>query len=220
MRDAFYHEWLHRSETAMLCMRDLSVAVCGAGALGANIVENLARQGFAHLRVIDLDRIEERNLSTQPYFATDIGAFKAKILANSVYRALGVRVDARAEELTTANTAKLLGGVDLVVDAFDNSLSRQAVKDYCDGAGVACLHVGLANEYAEIIWNEIYRVPSDEGEDNCDYPLARNLVMMTVAVASEVICRFAATGEKHNYTITLGDFAVRSYSFANPKQGD
>ncbi len=219
-RDAFYHEWLHRSDEAMRCMRDLAIAVCGAGAIGANIVENLARQGFAHLLSIDLDRIEERNLSTQPYYASDIGAFKAKILANSIYRALGVRVDARAEELTSTTAAKLLGGVSLVVDAFDNSASRQAVKDYCDSSSVACLHVGLANEYAEIIWNENYRVPSNAGEDNCDYPLARNLVMMTVAVASEVIARFAATGERQSFTVTLGDFAVRPYSFANSGRGD
>ena len=214
-REAFYHEFLHRSDEAMQRMRDLAIAVCGAGALGANIVENLARQGFAHIRSIDFDRIEERNLSTQPYYASDIGAFKAKILANSVYRALGVRVDARAEELTAASTAKLLGGVALVVDAFDNSASRQVVKDYCDNTGAACLHVGLASEYSEIIWNEIYRVPSDAGEDNCDYPLARNLVMMTVAVASEVIARFAATGERQSFTVTLGDFAVRPYSFVS-----
>ena len=31
--------------------------------------------------------MEERNLSTQPYYRSDIGAFKAKILANALYRA-------------------------------------------------------------------------------------------------------------------------------------
>jgi tRNA A37 threonylcarbamoyladenosine dehydratase len=59
--------------------------VCGAGALGANIAESLARSGFCQLRVID--RIQDRNLSTQPYYRSDIGAFKAKILANNLYRA-------------------------------------------------------------------------------------------------------------------------------------
>jgi molybdopterin/thiamine biosynthesis adenylyltransferase len=44
------------------------VTVCGAGALGANITENLARSGAGSLVVIDRDRIEERNLSTQPYY--------------------------------------------------------------------------------------------------------------------------------------------------------
>src|ERR1044071_10070504 len=101
----FYHEQLHRSAELMRRVKDLRVAVCGAGALGANLVESLARQGFAAIKVIDRDRIEERNLSTQPYYAADIGAFKAKILANSLYRALGVKAEARAEELTEANAA-------------------------------------------------------------------------------------------------------------------
>jgi molybdopterin/thiamine biosynthesis adenylyltransferase len=55
--------------------------------LGANIAERLARSGFWQLRVIDRDRIEERNLSTQPYYRSDIDAFIAKIIANNLYRA-------------------------------------------------------------------------------------------------------------------------------------
>src|SRR5215471_9011115 len=107
-RNALYHERLYRGEELMRRIRDFHVTICGAGALGANISESLARQGFAKLRVIDRDRIEERNLSTQPYYASDIGAFKAKILANSIYRALGVALDGRVEELTSTNIAKLL----------------------------------------------------------------------------------------------------------------
>src|SRR5438034_9263695 len=117
----YYHEQLYHSAELMARVREIAVTVCGAGALGANITENLARQGFATLRVIDRDRIEERNLSTQPYYRSDIGAFKAKILANALYRALGVAVDARAEALTAANAGKLLTGSALVIDTFDNS---------------------------------------------------------------------------------------------------
>ena len=54
-----------------------------------------------------------------------------------------------------------------------------------------------------------YRVPNDIGADVCDYPLARNLVLLAVAVASEVIIRFAANGSRENWTVTLKDFAVR-----------
>src|SRR4029453_10500876 len=110
----FYHEEIYRQRAVMDRLREFAVTVCGAGALGANIVESLARQGFGRLRVIDRDRIEERNLSTQPYYRSDIGAFKAKILGNSLYRALGMTVEARAEELTAANAAKLLSGSQLV----------------------------------------------------------------------------------------------------------
>lgn len=203
----YYHEQLYRSAEVMRRLREQPVTVCGAGALGANIAESLARTGFARLRVIDRDRVEERNLSTQPYHRADVGAHKAKMLANSLYRALGVRVEAHAEELTARNAAKLLDG--LVVDAFDNSAARQAVKDACAQKGLACLHAGLAEGYAEVIWSEQYRVPSAAHDDVCDYPLARNLVTLAVSVACEALVRYVAAGERESYTLTLGDFAVR-----------
>ncbi|HZT42527.1 MAG TPA: ThiF family adenylyltransferase [Chthonomonadaceae bacterium] len=215
LTSALFHEQRYRSEEAMRRLRDLAVTVCGAGALGANLVESLARQGFARLSVIDRDRVEERNLSTQPYYRSDVGAFKAKILANTLYRALGVSVEARTEELTSANAEKLLRGSGLVVDTFDNSVARQAVKDACDRLNLPCLHAGLAGDYAEIIWNEVYRVPSAANDDVCDYPLARNLVLLAVAVVCETVVAFAASGARHNYTVTLGDFAVRPYEVSS-----
>src|ERR1043165_6385622 len=142
-------------------IREMPVTACGAGALGANITESLARQGFGKLRVIDRDRIEERNLSTQPYFRSDVGAFKAKMLANSLYRALGVEVEAIAEDLTQTSVDRCLKGSELVLDTFDNSVSRRLVKASCERLGLACLHVGLAADYAEVMWNEAYRVPSE-----------------------------------------------------------
>jgi len=189
----------------------LPVTVCGAGALGANMTENLARSGFGQLKVIDRDRIEERNLSTQPYYRSDIGAFKAKILANTLYRAIGVKVDAIAKELTGENAGQLIGKTGLVVDTFDNSIGRGAVKDYCAKMNLPCLHVGLASDYAEVIWNENYRVPSPTNDDVCDYPLARNLVMMAVAVTCEVMVSFAERGDRQSFTVTLGDLAVKPF---------
>ena len=212
MSQAFYHEELHRSGDVMRRLREFPVTVCGAGALGANLTESLARQGFGRLTVIDRDRVEERNLSTQPFFRSDIGAFKAKILAHALYRALGTTVEARVDELTPTNAAKLLRGAALVVDTFDNSPSRQAVQAACAGANLPCLHAGLASGYAEVLWNEVYRVPSAAQDDVCDYPLARNLVTLAVAVVGEVVTGFAATAERRNLTVTLADLAVRPFT--------
>lgn len=205
----FFHEQLHRSAALMSQIQDFPVTVCGAGALGANITENLARSGFGKLVVIDRDRIEERNLSTQPYYKTDIGAYKAKILTNSLYRALGTTIDGRAKELTSNNAAQLLRDAKIVIDTFDNSVSRQTLKDYCNNAQLPCLHVGLASDYSEVIWNPNYRVPSAANDDVCDYPLARNLVMLTISVACEVLINFIASGQQQSFTITLGDFAIK-----------
>ena len=84
------------------------------------------------------------------------------------------------------------------------------MKDYADRTGTTCLHAGLSTDYAEVIWNEVYRVPSDVNDDVCDYPLARNLVMLTMAVACEAIVSFVATGEQRHFTITLKDLSVQS----------
>lgn len=207
----FFHEEIQRSSSTMQKLHNFPVTICGAGALGANLCESLARTGFVHLRIIDRDRIEERNLSTQPYFRSDIGTQKAKIVANNLYRALTTKIDARMEELNINNVSKLLNESRLVVDVFDNSKSRQIVKDYCQANNLACLHVGLAGDYAEVIWNEVYKVPSPSQDDICDYPLARNLVMLAVAVASETIINFIDKGKKENFTITLSDFAIKPY---------
>ena len=207
----FFHEQLYRPAELMEKITTVSVTICGAGALGSNLTENLARSGFAKLKVIDRDRIEERNLSTQPYYKTDVGAYKAKILTNSLYRALGVVIEAQAKELTVDNCDRLLRNSDLVVDTFDNSIARKIVTDYCQNNNIACLHIGLNTDYAEIIWNDRYRVPSDTNDDVCDYPLARNLVLIAVAIASETIINFLESDQQNNYTFTLKDLSVNNY---------
>jgi molybdopterin-synthase adenylyltransferase len=67
----------------------------------------------------------------------------------------------------------------------------------------------LFSDYGEVIWNENYRVPGDAGQDVCDSPLARNLVLLTAAVAAESLVRFVLRGHVQNWSITLADFAIR-----------
>ena len=206
----FEHESIYRSAAVMKRIGKLAVTVAGAGALGANLLESCARQGFRRLRVIDRDRVEERNLSTQPYSRRDIGQPKARILSREIFRAVGTEVAYEITELSEANVASLLRGSDVVVDCFDNARSRSTIKNTCLSLGIPCLHVGLNGDYAEIIWNETYRVPEDGGEDVCDYPLARNVVLLAVAAAGEELIRFARGLPPRNWTITLRDLAIRN----------
>lgn len=97
--------------------------------------------------------------------------------------------------------------------SVDNSSARQTVKDFCDKADLPCLHVGLAEDYSEVIWNQDYRVPSGTQDDVCDYPLARNLVNLAVAVACETLITFIAGEEQQNFTVTLRDFAIKPLQF-------
>jgi hypothetical protein len=52
-------------------------------------------------------------------------------------------------------------------------------------------------------------VPQDVAGDVCDYPLARNLVLLVIAVASEIVVRFALGGARQDCSVTLRDFAIR-----------
>ena len=203
-----YHEELHRSSKTMACLKESHITICGAGALGANLAESLARCGARRLRVIDRDRIEERNLSTQPYEMDEVGAKKADSLARLIYRAVGLEIESVAKELNAQNVGKLLAGSQVVVDCFDNSASRQELTDHCEQKGLPCLHVGLADAYAEVIWNEMYRVPSAKSDDICDYPVARNLVTLAVAIACETIITYLAEKRANNWSVTLNDLSV------------
>jgi molybdopterin/thiamine biosynthesis adenylyltransferase len=209
MASKFHHEALYRGADSLAKLGAVRVTLCGAGALGSQLADNLARQGVQHLRAIDRDRVEEHNVSTQLYGASEVGAWKVEVLRQRLFRATGIEIDAVRKELTERNARALLADSDLVIDTFDNSASRRLVQEQARALPVPCLHVGLYADYGEIIWDEGYRVPRDVAGDVCDYPLARNLVLLVVALASEVVIRFALEGVRQSWSATLGDFAVR-----------
>ncbi len=209
MAGKFYHEGIYRGPNVAARLAEVNLTVCGAGALGSNLVESLARQGFRQVRVIDCDRVEEHNIGTQVYGEDDVGGWKVDILRNRLFRAVGIEIDGVNKRLDDKNAAKLLKGADIVVDAFDNSTSRTTVQHCVRSASIDCLHLGLSADYGEVVWDENYRVPSDVGQDQCDYPLARNLILLTVAVASESLLACILKNEKSDWSITLGDFSVQ-----------
>jgi molybdopterin/thiamine biosynthesis adenylyltransferase len=66
-------------------IRETKVLVIGAGALGNEILKNLGLLGFQDIVVVDLDRIEESNLSRTVLFRSEqIGEFKAQAAARGV----------------------------------------------------------------------------------------------------------------------------------------
>lgn len=207
MASKYLHEEVYRGAEAVAMLAEPSVTICGAGALGSNLADNLARQGFTRLRVIDNDRVDEHNVGTQLYGVADVGAPKVDVLRSRLFRAAEVEIDVKNKRLTAGNARSLIKGSNIVVDTFDNAESRQLVQDQCRADGLNCLHVGLYADYCEAIWDVGYRVPSDVAGDVCEYPLARNLVMFAVALASELLVRFALTGTQQDYSGTLADFA-------------
>lgn len=209
MAGKFHHESIYRGADQLVRLKEQRLTICGAGALGSHLADNLARQGFERLRVIDRDRIEEHNVSTQVYSESDVGAWKVDVLRQRIFRATGIEIEVHRKELTERTVRSLLQDGGLILDTFDNSTSRRLVQEQCRLLQLPCLHVGLYADYGEVIWDEHYRVPQDVAGDVCDYPLARNLVLLVVALASEVIVRFVLEGVRQDLSATLRDFAIR-----------
>jgi molybdopterin/thiamine biosynthesis adenylyltransferase len=209
MADLFHHERIYRGADILARLESTSVTLCGAGAVGSLLADNLARQGIRRWRIIDRDRVEEHNAGTQLYGQSEVGAWKVEALRTRLFRAAGIEIEAVSKELNDRNARSLLKGSGIVIDAFDHSAARRLVQEHCRAAAIPCLHVGLHADYAEIIWDPVYRVPNDVADDVCDYPLARDLVLLAVAVASEAVVRYIQDRSEGAWSITLGDFAIR-----------
>jgi molybdopterin/thiamine biosynthesis adenylyltransferase len=100
--------------------------VIGAGALGNEILKNAALLGFSQVVVIDMDRIEESNLSRAVLFRSeDIGCSKAEVAANA-YRSLAPNariVPVTGNVLETCGLG-LFEWSDLIVAGLDNREAR------------------------------------------------------------------------------------------------
>lgn len=208
----YLHEEIQRSKALLTKASQLKICICGAGALGSLLTDTLTRQGFTQIKVIDFDRVESHNLNTQLYGFDDVGRLKIDALQNKIGRSAKVYIDIEQKKLQANNVGKLLKNYDLVVDAFDNTEARQLITDYCGQNKVNCLHGGMADSYSEIVWNEVYKVPkSNSGLDVCEYPMARNLVTITVSIMAEVIWEFLTNNKKLSKKFTLGDLRIGDY---------
>jgi molybdopterin/thiamine biosynthesis adenylyltransferase len=190
-------------------VKNTSILIAGLGALGSNLIETLVRQGYNNFKVVDKDRVEEQNLGTQVYNQRDIGVMKTTSILHYCWLIAKPNIEPFHQELTENNVKKFSKGVDLIVDCFDNSESRKILQDYARKSKTNLVHAGLYEDYGEVIWDESYRVPSNPvGGDICEYPLARNIIMLTVTVLSEVITRFLLESKKESYILTLKDFKI------------
>jgi molybdopterin/thiamine biosynthesis adenylyltransferase len=102
------------------------VLVVGAGALGNEILKNLAMLGFERILVVDLDRIEESNLSRAILFSNeDVGAFKAEAAARSLRRiAPQVRVRPLVSNVVQNFGLGLFAWSDVIIAGLDNREAR------------------------------------------------------------------------------------------------
>jgi molybdopterin/thiamine biosynthesis adenylyltransferase len=107
-------------------LQSARVLVIGAGALGNEILKNLALLGFARIAIVDLDRIEESNLSrTILYRSDDVGSYKADVAARSVKAlAPNVKVKPLVANVVQNCGLGLFAWSDVIIAGLDNREAR------------------------------------------------------------------------------------------------
>jgi adenylyltransferase/sulfurtransferase len=114
-------------------VQNAKVMVVGAGALGNEVIKNLALMGIGHLFIVDFDKVEAANLSRSVLFREgDNDRSKAEIAAA---RAKSINPDVHVQYMNGDITSQLGLGIirrmDVVIGCLDNREARLAVNRFC-----------------------------------------------------------------------------------------
>ena len=152
-------------------VKNARVLVAGAGALGNEVVKNLALFGIGHIYVCDFDQIEISNLTRSVLFREEDAynhAYKAEIVAKRAKEINPqIEVTPIVGNLFSEVGFGLYKAVDVIIGCLDsriaryqlNRLSMRAGKTWIDGSienltgvvkvytpGVSCYECGLSRE--------------------------------------------------------------------------
>ena len=114
-------------------LKNATIMVVGAGALGNELIKNLTLLGIGRILIFDMDSIENTNLTRSVlYRAKDVGRFKAEVAAE---RAAEMNPDVKAKPYI-ANIIDDIGlGVfrrmDVVLGGLDNREARLFINQSC-----------------------------------------------------------------------------------------
>lgn len=114
-------------------LKNATIMVVGAGAIGNELIKNLALLGIGHILIYDMDAIENTNLTRSVlYRAKDVGRYKAEVAAE---RATEMNPDVKAKAFI-ANIIDDVGlGVfrrmNVVLGGLDNREARLSINQSC-----------------------------------------------------------------------------------------
>ena len=187
------------------------ITVVGVGALGSHVIMLLRNVG-ADLRVIDFDRVENKNVLSQFHGKTQVGKGKTQSLAQTMNFLFGVKLETIPHKLTSENDVQLLGKSDLILDCLDNGTARKVVQDYARKTKTPCLHGALAADggFGRVIWDDRFQIDEASGgaatcEDGAHLPF----ISITASYLAKAAQDFLVHGKTIGYQIhPQGVFAV------------
>ena len=180
-----------------------TLTVVGVGALGSHAVMLLRNSG-ATLRVIDFDRVEQKNVSSQFHGSAMVGKSKVQSLQQTMNFLFKAKIDVVPHKLTKDNQKQLLGGSDLVLDCLDNGASRRLVQDFVRAEKIPCLHGALAADggFGRVVWDEKFEIDNDSaGVATCENGAHLPFIAVTASLLAKAAQDFLLHGKKQGFQI-------------------
>ena len=114
-------------------LKNATIMVVGAGAIGNELVKNLTLLGIGKILIFDMDGIENTNLTRSVlYRAKDVGRYKAEVAAE---RAMEINPDVKAKAFVNNIIDDVGLGVfrrmDVVLGGLDNREARLSINQSC-----------------------------------------------------------------------------------------
>ena len=130
-------------------VKNARVLVAGAGALGNEVVKDLALFGVGHIYVVDFDRIELSNLTRSVMFREDDAyshSYKAEIVAK---RAMEINPQIKVIPIVGNLFSEVGFGlyrmVDVVIGCLDSRIARYQLNRLCMRAGKSWIDGSIEN---------------------------------------------------------------------------
>ncbi len=131
------------------------VLVCGCGALGSVVAEQLVRAGTGLVRIVDRDFVDLSNLQRQMLFdEEDVAQQMPKaIAAEKKLRRINseIEIEGVVADVSPTTIGELADGVDVIVDGTDNFETRFLLNDYALEHGLPWVHGGCIASYGQVM---------------------------------------------------------------------
>ena len=129
------------------------VLLCGCGALGSVLADQLVRAGVGFLRIVDRDFVDLTNLQRQVlYDESDVASHLPKVIAASKKLAAinqHVEIEPIVANIDSSNMISFANDVDLILDGTDNFETRYLINDVSLELGIPWINGGCLGSHGQ-----------------------------------------------------------------------
>jgi molybdopterin/thiamine biosynthesis adenylyltransferase len=183
------------------------ITIIGAGALGSHVA--LFLRNIKHvIKIVDFDRVEQKNTMAQFHTKMGLRKNKAKALSQAMQGMFGTMIESAPHRLTIDNVNLLLDHMPLVLDCTDNIAARNLIQGHATDHGIPCLHGSLSADgsFARIMWSEDFEADAEGEGEGVEVTCVDGEHLPFFAAAAAYMAveaqRFLETGKRRSFQLT------------------